>query len=330
MAGRIWTRRSLLPAAAGLAFAGHALARQAPSPVKPPAAPVPGAPEALALGSDMADRMTVDVRVNGQGPLNFLLDTGAERSAISVELATQLGLPMGPDMVVHGVAGAMTTGSAIVKELGVGARQLTNVALPLLGRSNLGAAGVLGIDAVQNQRVVLDFRRDKIFVETTPSRTDYDDVVVHARSRFGQLVLVDSYFAHRPVLVVIDTGAETTIGNLALKRLVTLEQQAAHEDQADIFSVTGQSAKGDWAIVPAVQVGGFGLRRLPVVFSDLHSFSQWKLGDDPALLLGMDVLRMFDAVEIDFRQRQVRFRGANTTPVPPSNNASRLGWGTPG
>ncbi len=329
MAGHIWTRRSLIPAAAGLALAspvGRALGQVAPVP-KPPAAP--GAPEALAIGIDAADRMTVDVRVNGQGPFNFLIDTGAERSAISVELATKLGLPMGPDMVVHGVAGALSTGSAIVDDLGVGARHLTHVALPLLGQGNLGAVGVLGIDAVQNQRVVLDFHRDKIFVEATPARTDYDEVVVHARSRFGQLVLVDSFFAHRPVLVVIDTGAETTIGNLALKRLVTLEREA-HPEQADIFSVTGQSTTGDWAIVPLVQVGGFGLRRLPVVFSDLHSFSRWKLGEEPALLLGMDVLRLFDAVEIDFGQRQVRFRGAHATALPPSNNASRLGWGTPG
>src|SRR5688500_11157203 len=52
-------------------------------------------PESLALSSDQAMRMTVLVKVGGQGPYAFLVDTGSERTAISRQLATQLKLGSG-------------------------------------------------------------------------------------------------------------------------------------------------------------------------------------------------------------------------------------------
>jgi predicted aspartyl protease len=43
----------------------------------------------------MTDRMTVEVFINGQGPFNFVVDTGADRSALSTTLAARLGLEPG-------------------------------------------------------------------------------------------------------------------------------------------------------------------------------------------------------------------------------------------
>jgi hypothetical protein len=44
---------------------------------------------------DAIDRMTVEVFINGQGPFNFVVDTGADRSALSTTLAARLGLEPG-------------------------------------------------------------------------------------------------------------------------------------------------------------------------------------------------------------------------------------------
>ena len=67
------------------------LARQAspqPPPTPPPTAPPAQAePPAVFLDTalDAIDRMTVEVFINAQGPFNFVIDTGADRSALSTE-----------------------------------------------------------------------------------------------------------------------------------------------------------------------------------------------------------------------------------------------------
>lgn len=310
-------RRTLTLGAASLV--GAALARPAVAAAVPqppaPNPPAPGAPEAVASQTDSADRMTVKVRVNGQGPFPFVVDTGAERSTLAADLAAQMMLPSGPPIIVHGVAGAITTPSALVEELAVGSRRLRDVALPLLNRSDMDAAGVLGIDALQGQRVELDFLHRELRVQgSAPDRARGDEIVVSARSRYGQLVLVDSMFGRDPIVVVVDTGAQHSIGNEALRRLVHADRtEVGGANTAVIYSVTGQTTSGDWALVNNVQVGGFGVNNLPVVFSELHSFERWKLRSQPALLLGMDVLRQFDRVDIDFARREVRFRGAGAS-----------------
>ncbi len=331
MAGIDWTRRGLaraVTAALISAVAGPGQAQvepppNAPSPNAPPATALP--PGSIGTGLDEADRMTVPVLINGQGPYPFVVDTGAERSAVSAELAAELMLVPGPPMVVHGVAGALVTPSVVVDSLSVGGRRMDNPTLPLLSAANIGAMGVLGIDAVRDQRVSLDFVNKRIVVSPTAVRDHaFTDIVVRAKSRFGQLVLVDSYFQQHTVLVVIDTGAQNTIGNNALRARVQHESLSG-PPHADIFSVTGQSTTGDWALISAVHVGGFEMSHLPVLFSDLHSFERWRLQDQPALLLGMDVLRQFETVDIDFPRREVRFHNLMTPGRRLTSKGSRLG-----
>jgi hypothetical protein len=42
------------------------------------------------------------------------------------------------------------------------------------------------------------------------------------------------------------------------------------------------------------------------VFADAHTFRQMKLENTPALLLGMNAIRAFDKVTIDFARRKLR------------------------
>jgi hypothetical protein len=44
-----------------------------------------------------------------------------------------------------------------------------------------------------------------------------------------------------------------------------------------------------------------------VAFADAHPFKRFGLLDRPAMLLGMDTLRVFHRVSVDFAQRKVRF-----------------------
>src|SRR4051794_34560067 len=63
------------------------------------------------------DRMTVPVRLSGAGPYRFLVDTGADRTAISRELVSKLKLPSGSGAELHSVSGVSTVTTAMVRNL---------------------------------------------------------------------------------------------------------------------------------------------------------------------------------------------------------------------
>src|SRR3546814_20214309 len=75
----------------------------------------------------------------------------------------------------------------------------------------------------------------------------------------------------------------------------------------EIISVTGDRIMGGWNLVDKVQIGGFSITNLPVVFADVSPFHQLHLDNKPALLLGMDVLQRFDRIAVDFGRKRVPF-----------------------
>ena len=61
----------------------------------------------LQTGFDALERVTVDAMINERGPYRFVVDTGANRSVLSTELAQSLGLAADGQAVVHGIAGML-------------------------------------------------------------------------------------------------------------------------------------------------------------------------------------------------------------------------------
>jgi hypothetical protein len=71
--------------------------------------------------------------------------------------------------------------------------------------------------------------------------------------------------------------------------------------------VIGEPFSGELVYLPFLRLGGLQLGNVGVVHSDAHAFAIWGLADKPAILLGMDLLRQFRAVSLDFGRSQVRF-----------------------
>jgi hypothetical protein len=63
---------------------------------------------------------------------------------------------------------------------------------------------------------------------------------------------------------------------------------------------------GEYTFVKKLTIGEVGLSNLAVVFADAHTFKQLGLDKRPALLLGMNALRAFKKVSIDFANRKLR------------------------
>ncbi len=266
--------------------------------------------EDIAMRTDDADRMTVPVSVSGRGPYNFLVDTGAERTVISRELASRLRLSSGRSAILHSVMGANDVSTVHIPHLKVSSNVISVVDAPALGESNIGADGMLGIDSLKSQRVLFDFRAKTMSI--TPSnqpleRMDGDTIVVRARSRNGRLIFTQAKIDGRKVTVIVDTGSQVSLANLALQRTLTKRGHSLLPQKVTIESVTGEQMSAGVTRVPEIELGGVKLRDLSIAFADAHIFRQLDLEDRPALLLGMNALRAFDRISIDFAAKKVRF-----------------------
>jgi predicted aspartyl protease len=286
-----------------------------PKPVDPQS---PLADMDIALG-DAQSRMTVPVSIRDRGPWNFIIDTGAERTVVSRELAGVLGLPAGPGVRVTAMTGTSDVATVIVPELSVSRVSSETIDAPALETRHLGAPGMLGIDALQGHSVDIDFDRNTMVLKPskrrgTSARRDSGDIVVSAKSLYGQLIVTDAHWRGRKIAVVIDTGSAISVGNGALKRLMAEKPRLL--GPISLVSATGGLLMADAFAVDGVEIGGVGFQNFPIAFADAPPFKRFGLADTPALMLGMDALKLFRAVDIDFANREIRFkipRGNYTT-----------------
>lgn len=267
-------------------------------------------PELVQGSHDLNARLTVPVTINGGGPYSFVVDTAAERTVISRELAGRLALAAGVSVTVLSISGYDQIDTAIVPKLQLTPTRtrMADVEAPMMKEANLGASGLLGIDSLRSKRVVIDFKAMRMSIVDATTQSAYDgDIVVTARSRFGQLILVDAAADDQKVSVVIDTGSQVSIGNPALRARLTAKHRLGPVTPITLLSVTGGEMAADYSSIAHMRIGSVEINGMPVAFTDAEIFHKLGLTEKPALLLGMDVLRNFSRVSIDFANRTVRF-----------------------
>jgi predicted aspartyl protease len=217
----------------------------------PDAAP-PEAPEAVdaaqlpaevdqATSLDHAGRVLADTFVNGTGPLRFILDTGANRSAISARTLRALVPLLAPDseIAVHGVTGLAVLPALTIDRLQVGDLSFRDVRMPVLDEDVFADAdGILGIDLLQDARVEVDLEADRVIVRRSRGkRAAPGYLTVPARLQKGGLLLVSGKVGRLPVKVILDTGPG-------------LARRARHGDGARCDAVTDRGHGNGHALHP--------------------------------------------------------------------------------
>jgi predicted aspartyl protease len=263
----------------------------------------------LAIG-DAGSRMTVPVTIGSTGPYQFIIDTGAERTVISRELAATLGLSPGREVRLTAMTGTSNVGTVVIPSLTVSSIASKSIEAPALFSANLGAPGMLGIDTLRGHSLSIDFEKNSMTLQASAKRGHEDirgdDIVIQAKSAYGQLIVTQAFYRGRRISVVIDTGAQVSMGNSALRERMRRELKKAPE-QIVLTSVTGQTVHADYTQIERLDIGGVGFNHLPVAFADVAPFRKFGLTKQPALMLGMDALRLFRHVDVDFANREVRF-----------------------
>ena len=298
--------------------AAAALALAAPPTESTPALPlIPAATidntleitgESLAA-EELRTRLFVEVRVNNRGPFRFLVDSGADRSVVSLALVEWLKLQAGEPKKLQSMAGTMTVPTAYIEKLSIGRSDIDGITAPALSGRDLGADGLIGIDALADQRLLLDFDAKTITVQDSrqPVVRMEGEIVVTARRRKGQLILTQAYVGSTRVSAVVDTGSEITLGNLALQRRYLGSRRLDTLKTVTLVSVTGQTLEAAVATIPEIRIGGVLMQNVTIAFADAAPFRLFGLDNEPAVFLGSDLLRQFKRLSLDFRNRKVRF-----------------------
>jgi len=265
--------------------------------------------EDLNFKNERDDRLTVAVRLSGAGPYRFLVDTGADRTAVSREIATRLNLQSGDGAELHTVTGVSTVRTARVRNFELTRVPESSVDAAVLEGVNIGADGIVGVDLLRSQRVQFDFEKKTMSIvpsKTADFRAEPGTIVVQARRKNGRLIVTDAQANDRPVTVILDTGSQVSIGNYALRRRLLGSSLINARQTVELESVTGEKIIGDYMFIRELNFGGIGLKNLAVVFTDAHTFKQLGLDKTPALLLGMNAIRAFKKVSIDFANKKFR------------------------
>lgn len=261
------------------------------------------------LRTEENQRMTVPVKLSGTGPWQFIVDTGANRTSISSSLAASLGLTMGAAAEIHTVTGVRTVQTAMIPDLQLSENNIRNLRAPLLNPVNMGADGMLGVDSLQSQQVVFDFTKNTMSIVPAEKKELSESngaIVVYGRLLNGRLIVTHAEADGNDITVVLDTGSEVCVGNEAMRQRMEKHGQLTQSGYVELQSVTGEKLPGQYTFVRKLSFGGVDLDHLAVVFADAHTFHDLGLDDRPALLLGMNAMRAFKKVSIDFAHQKFK------------------------
>lgn len=281
-----------------------------PAPGAPAGAARPLPPEDLLFACpttlDHLGRVVAAVDVDGKGPFRFVVDTGANYSTISPQLAAFLGLTpsLAAAIKVTGITGSAQFASVPITLLRAGDLKIANTRFPVIWSPMMaGAAGILGAAGLAHDRIVVDFRRNR--VEITRSAGDgfpRGYTRVWATRVAGGLLSIPGRVGDVRVRAIIDTGSQHTLGNTALYRaLYAHERGKGRYENENVYGATAQVGAGKLQLAPLIDLGAIKIAGVALVFGDFHIFKAWGLTDRPTMILGMDVLGTVKAFAIDFK-----------------------------
>ena len=304
-----------------------AAASGAASPGANPSQPLP--PQDLLFACpttlDHIGRVVASVMVDGKGPFRFIIDTGANHSTISPQLAASLGLNASVQQSMHvtGVTGSADVASVPIEKLQAGDLVISDTRFPVI-RSPImeGADGILGAAGLQDERLLVDFRHDRVIISRSHGESvPWGFTRVWATRLNGGLLSVPGEVGDVRVTAVIDTGSQHTLGNMALyQALYARERGKGKYLAADVYGATKQVGAGKLQLVPLIDLGAIKIGGVALVFGDFHIFEAWGMMDRPAMILGMDVLGTVNAFAIDFRHQEIavdsRYDYNSAVPAP--------------
>jgi predicted aspartyl protease len=247
------------------------------------------------------------VQVNGEGPFEFILDTGAGTSLLSSEVGQKLGIPIIGSKEGQSAGGAISVSLAKLSSLAVGSAKLDNVDVGLVDLSHIGKTvgakidGDLGYNFLKHFRITLDYRKSEIRLDD-PKRFELagksaavTEVAMRLANPAKPLILVDVHANGRgPFQFAIDTGTSTTAITPELAKQLGVAS-------SPIGPATTGGAHVDVAagVLQSFRVGGAAIDNMAVIVADFFTMLSNALGAKLDGIVGYNFLRNYK-VALDY------------------------------
>jgi Aspartyl protease len=245
---------------------------------------------------------TVPTYVNGEGPYPFILDTGADQSALYQWFVEKLSIEriQGKDQNLSGQTGSAMTSMYRMREVSLAGIRATEVeAFGLPNRRDNGReAGVLGNDLMDRAVVVFDFPCRK--VNLYPKPTDIKAIVGPDELPVRAGIEKDSAVLTLPVdvngfrgIAILDTGSRWTrmTPNFAKGAAIDPASSTFHDGEP-IFGTSLARIVPRTGLIGEVSFAGRTLSQTTAQIVSLPALEQDFEGR-PAMLIGSDLLGRF-------------------------------------
>jgi len=287
-------------------------------------------------------RPFIEVMINGQGPLRFVVDTGASLSVISDKVARQLGIKpaakggnaravggTGTFPIIYGLVDSLTIGDARIEAVPVYVRTVhTTDDMP----ENQRADGYLGLSVLSNFKVTIDYLNKKMILDRTPiseeqavardnqpkdqpadpavaeppvtGETAPSGIEIPIRSTSGGLASTETKLPNldRPLNFIIDTGATVSVISKAAVKRHNLEEFKIPGETYRVIGAAGIEEGAEALRLSNLNVSGFKRENSRALILDLEAVNETS-GFEQHGILGGDYLSNF-LVILDLRRHQ--------------------------
>jgi predicted aspartyl protease len=259
---------------------------------------------------DRIGRIWAPVLINGKGPYRLVLDTGATRSAVIQRVVDDAGLPVRARPVrLRGVTGSSIVPAVHADTLEFGELVITNATLPVVADAFGGADGVLGGEGMQDKRIHIEFLKDRIsIIRSHRAAAPAGFSTVPFKYSVNRGLRVEVMVGPVRTTALIDSGAQVTVGNLALREALARRRGAPDQYDDEIIGVTEEIQQATRVRIPSIVAGDLLVKNAEIMFSNLYIFEHWQLVSKPALIIGMDVLGALDTLVIDYRRNELQIK----------------------
>lgn len=253
---------------------------------------------------DMYGRPTAKVMVNGQGPFPFMVDTGSTTTVVAHRLLAKLAAPVTGTATVAGTTGTAVMPVAQLAKVQCGVVLKEDVRVAVLPDTSMDVAdGILGADVFAGRRLVFNIRGKQVRVEPT-RRQSRVARAGNMRVRNGLLAEIDGRIGNVNAKLMLDTGAQNCIANMVLSEQLRKHHPGLERvNNVRVYGVTGHRIIGQFIAMPRVNLKAFSVNDAGCVAADAPIFDLWGLTNEPAMIVGVNLLSRLDSFSIDYGAR---------------------------
>jgi predicted aspartyl protease len=247
---------------------------------------------------DSTDHVVVPTYVNGKGPYDFILDTGADETGIYKWLAKSLQLPASGTKDLSGATGDNPITTVRLSTLAVDGHTIDHVDADVLPPRVDGAmlGGVAGVDVIANRLAVIDFQCKTFALlpiqQARPDIVGAGSTMIKAGSiRDGNQLTLPVTINGAAGIAVLDTGARNTYINHKFAEAAGIHPGSdAFHDAAPVRGTSMTAVTARIGPIGEVRFAGITRRDAVARVVDLPFFKGAGLAGGPAMDLGLDLL----------------------------------------